>query len=282
MAEYPALPLWTDAYLADTHHLDDADRGRYDLILITLWRAPKQRIPDDDEWLARRFNRSVERVQAELRPIIMEFCATASGWITQKRLSREWKFVEKRVRQRRSAANSRWNKDKEPCGRTSERISARNAPTPTPTPPDSVTNGESSESRREGVQGERDSADAKAPASPSTRATRIPDDWQPSEAERAFAQQEGFSDAEIDRIASEFADYWRGEGGQRARKVRWGATFRNRIRHLVDTGSRRRSNGAAAGHDAPRNRSGPGSFARASARVLASAGDGGRRSATDK
>ena len=53
VAEFPALPLWTDAYLADTTHLTYAESGMYLAILMHMWRCPGCRIPNDQEWLAR-------------------------------------------------------------------------------------------------------------------------------------------------------------------------------------------------------------------------------------
>lgn len=76
MADYPAFPLWTDAYLADTMHLTDAEHGLYLLMLIHLWRTPKQRFPNDDQWLARKFGMTLEQVRTELRPLIKEFLST--------------------------------------------------------------------------------------------------------------------------------------------------------------------------------------------------------------
>ncbi len=134
MAEMPFFPLATDAFLADTDHLSDEETGRYVRLLIALWRAPQQRLPNDDAWLARKFKRTPEEVAAELRPLIVEFCQSDGNWITQKRITKEYKRATKAVNQRRDAANSRWLKEKQ----TSERIAAsygsRNAPTPIPTP----------------------------------------------------------------------------------------------------------------------------------------------------
>jgi uncharacterized protein YdaU (DUF1376 family) len=118
MAELPFFPMAIDAYLADTRHLDDAEHGRYHLILYELWRSPSQRLPNEDEWLARRFSRSVDRVVTELRPLIKEFCDCDGNWITQKRLSREFLRARKVTKQRSDAAKSLWRKKKQ----TSERI----------------------------------------------------------------------------------------------------------------------------------------------------------------
>lgn len=131
MAEFPAMPLWTDSYLADCGHLDDAETGRYLLILIHMWRAPDQRLPNDDAWLAHKFRRSVEDVRAQLRPIFDEFCQCNGNWITQKRLAREHAYVRGASEKQRARANSRWAKEKDLCRGNATRC---NAPTPTPTP----------------------------------------------------------------------------------------------------------------------------------------------------
>lgn len=133
MAEMPFFPLATDAFLADTDHLDDAERGRYLSILIALWRAPKQRLPNDDKWLAKKFKRDVERVQSELRPIILEFCQCDGNWITQKRLTKEFSRATKAVQQRRDAANARWLKEKQERERIAASHTFRKAIIPTPT-----------------------------------------------------------------------------------------------------------------------------------------------------
>ncbi len=115
MAEFPAMPVFTDAYLADCSHLTDAEHGRYFLLMMELWRAPNSRIPNDDAWLARKFNRSPARVKKELRPIIEEFCKNSGNWITQKRVKKEKTFLRNRQKQQSERAKSRWNKDKDTC-----------------------------------------------------------------------------------------------------------------------------------------------------------------------
>jgi uncharacterized protein YdaU (DUF1376 family) len=138
MAELPFFPLAIDAYLADCQHLTDAEHGRYLLILMELWRAPRQRMPNDDTWLARRFRRPIEAVQSELRPLVAEFCQCDGNWITQKRLSKEHARARGVTKQRSDAAKSLWRKKKAQSERISGEDTARIAPayepTPTPTP----------------------------------------------------------------------------------------------------------------------------------------------------
>jgi len=56
------------------------------------------------------------------------------------------------------------------------------------------------------------------------RGTRLPADWQPSPADRAFAQARGLDPGEI---ADQFADYWQPLTGAKAVKLDWSATYRN-------------------------------------------------------
>lgn len=112
MSDLPCLPLWVDAYEADTGHLTDVENGRYLKLLMLLWRSPECRIPDDDGWLARHMRRSIKAVQQELRPLIEEFCQTDGGFISQKRLRREWEKALVHREKKRSAANVRWDREK--------------------------------------------------------------------------------------------------------------------------------------------------------------------------
>jgi uncharacterized protein YdaU (DUF1376 family) len=135
MAQFPALPLFTDAYLADTEHLSDAEHGIYLRVLMVMWRSPGCRIPDDDEWIARRFRRDVETVRTLLRPVLREFCSSDGNWIIQKRLMREWKWCQKKSAANTVSAKSRWNKDKHVSERNANTHSERNAPYLHPTLP---------------------------------------------------------------------------------------------------------------------------------------------------
>lgn len=90
MAQFPCLPLWTDAWIADTAHLSRLERGTYMDLLVLMWRTPGCRVPNDNEWIAKHLRLTVHEVEMEVRNIINEFCQTDGNWITQKRLKREF------------------------------------------------------------------------------------------------------------------------------------------------------------------------------------------------
>jgi hypothetical protein len=56
------------------------------------------------------------------------------------------------------------------------------------------------------------------------RGTRLPDDWQPDEGQRAFALEQGL---DPDATARRFRNHWHAKPGKDGRKARWGATWEN-------------------------------------------------------
>lgn len=99
MAEFPALPLWTDAYLGDTTHLSTTEHGAYLLLLMVAWRSKDTRLPDDDKMLA-RYARCGAQQWRRLRPILEPFFVIENGFWWQRRLTDE----ASAVRQKRDAA----------------------------------------------------------------------------------------------------------------------------------------------------------------------------------
>lgn len=137
MAEFPALPLFTDSYMRDCWHLSDADHGRYLLLLILLWQSPQCRIPNDPSWVARKLRRTPEQYEKEIAPLVQEFLSSDGNWLTQKRLQKEFKYVAGATKKRADAAKSRWKKDKDKSNADAKEMQGTcglDAPTPTPTP----------------------------------------------------------------------------------------------------------------------------------------------------
>jgi uncharacterized protein YdaU (DUF1376 family) len=71
-----------------------------------------------------------------------------------------------------------------------------------------------------------------AKAAASARATRIPENWRMSDADKAFAAKNmpHWSSEQIRRAGEDFFDYYSSIGGEKARRVDWTATFRSWIR----------------------------------------------------
>lgn len=113
MAEFPALPLFTDAFIADTEHLTDAEVGIYTRILLLMWRSPDCRIPHDAKWCARKFRRDIPTFEREILPILKEFCTSSGNWWTQKRLAKEFKWVREKSAKNTESINKRWEKERE-------------------------------------------------------------------------------------------------------------------------------------------------------------------------
>jgi Helix-turn-helix domain len=95
----------------------------------------------------------------------------------------------------------------------------------------------------------------KKPRSSEPRAHRLPEDWQPSESDVAYAQGLGLDPV---RVAENFRDYWLAKGGDKARKTNWSLTWKSwcredkeRRRNLADPKVVPLRPAASAHHKAP-------------------------------
>lgn len=109
MAEFPALPLWTDAYLGDTTHLTTIEHGAYLLLLMSMWRSTDCALPDDDRLLA-RYARLTPAQWRRIKPVIMPFFRVAEGRVTQGRLTDERNVVRQHSKLQSNKAKRRWLK----------------------------------------------------------------------------------------------------------------------------------------------------------------------------
>jgi hypothetical protein len=67
----------------------------------------------------------------------------------------------------------------------------------------------------------------------SRQASHVPEDWNPSAQDRAYAEGQGLTPDEIDRRAEEFRDYWLAKSGPDALKRDWSAAWRTWVRREI-------------------------------------------------
>lgn len=114
------------------------------------------------------------------------------------------------------------------------------------------------------------------PLKDSSRGTRLPKDWQPSQASLQWAMTKFSLDLDqLREITAEFHDFWHAVPGKSALKLDWDGTWRNRVRNSAWKYKRKATNG-------PHRTTGPKSMAETFANLYAKgeelerqAGDGG-------
>lgn len=224
MAEFPSLPLWTDAFLGDTIHLNAEETGAYLMLLIVMWRTSDCALPDDDVKLA-RWARCSPRQWARIKPTILEFMTlTSAGW-EQKRLKDERRYVEdkrtKAAENGRASAlkrKGRHSTKRDASDIASDEQTVNETPTPTPTTHTHVSE-----------------EDKPLPQQPRKRGTRIAEDFIPvrpyPESVQSLVDQ--WPQGREWREFEQFRDYWltRTTG---ATKSDWDKTWHNRIRDQHD------------------------------------------------
>ena len=116
MSQAPSMPVFTDALIGDTTHLNMEEFGAYLMILFVTWRNNGQPLPDDDKRMARICRMSASK-WASVKPTIAEFFDLSEGVWRQKRLEKEWKYVteirELQSQKGKKSAQARALKNKE-------------------------------------------------------------------------------------------------------------------------------------------------------------------------
>lgn len=112
MAEFPAMPLWTDAYLADTTHLSTIEHGAYLLLMFAMWRTPDKRLPNNADLLA-RYCKLTKGQWDRIGPVLMPFFRVEADSITQGRLTDEANLVRQHSKKQSDKARARWLKNKD-------------------------------------------------------------------------------------------------------------------------------------------------------------------------
>jgi uncharacterized protein YdaU (DUF1376 family) len=116
VAQFPCLPLWTDAWVADTRHLRGPigrqKRGAYMDLLVEMWRTPGCKVPNDNGWLQDHLGADKDELREIIRPVVEEFCTIEGNWIVQRRLQKEFLRVHQQSERLSSLRKRRKNNHK--------------------------------------------------------------------------------------------------------------------------------------------------------------------------
>jgi uncharacterized protein YdaU (DUF1376 family) len=135
MAEFPALPLFTDAYLADTRHLTTLQHGAYLLMLMTAWRTSDCSLQHDDVYLARICGMDKRTWQSNKTTLLSFWRIGDDAKIRQGRLEDERNYVDQKRNKNSEAgkASALKRKNRDSTG-VQPNVNQTSTPTPTPTP----------------------------------------------------------------------------------------------------------------------------------------------------
>lgn len=103
MSKAPAMPMYWDAYLADTTHLTTEEHGAYMLLLAAMWRRNAW-VPDDDKDNARILGLTPakwRKIKARLMETVSGF-RIEDGKITQEKLQKTWEKTQEKIDKSRS------------------------------------------------------------------------------------------------------------------------------------------------------------------------------------
>jgi uncharacterized protein YdaU (DUF1376 family) len=214
LSQLPILPVFIEPWLADTGHLDHLDRGIYMDLLMLMWRTPNCRVPDDIDWISRKLRLFDEEKVKILKSLINEFCERNAGAIQQKRLLREYDFVQRKRHKNATNAKLRWNKEKSVCDGNANGMQHTLTPYTKYKIVDTIIG------RAE-------------PRSPK-KGTRLEASWVPSKEGLAMAVEK-LGEARAKEEIEKFRDYWTARTGAGATKLDWAATWRNWVRNAKGT-----------------------------------------------
>jgi hypothetical protein len=258
LRDFAFMPLDVRRLLTSSTWIDAADEPRLGHVLVCLWseswhQVPAASLPDNDRVLA-RFAMCDAKAWSKLRdkaiqgwircrdgrlyhPVVAEKALEA--W--QRKLDQRERTraaTEARERKRRERDEQRYvdRDDKRDDEREMQGDDLRNVVQGTGTGTGTV---EKEDSPAVNLDAQPEIGNS-THANRSARAHRIPETWEPDETSREYARSLGL---DPDRTAREFHNYWRAEGGQRARKVNWDLAFRNRCDQIADG---RRPSGAGS------------------------------------
>lgn len=105
------IPLFVDSYLKDTTHLSTEAHGAYLLLMMAAWVREGCSLPNNERRLAACAKMSVKDWRV-IAPDILELWTVDGDTIFQKRLRKEWHYVQDKSAKNKSNAQKRWQSER--------------------------------------------------------------------------------------------------------------------------------------------------------------------------
>jgi uncharacterized protein YdaU (DUF1376 family) len=91
------LPIWMDAFVRDTLHLEGDEVGAYFLILGAMWTSRDCSLPNDPRKLSRVCRCSMAKFKSRIGPAILQLLDVSNDIVFSQRLRKEAVFVQMSV-----------------------------------------------------------------------------------------------------------------------------------------------------------------------------------------
>lgn len=102
MSKPSHIPVFPDAYLRDNFRLTLEQHGLFFMLMMEAWNDPDCSLPDSEKELAKIAGITPAKFR-KISPEVLEKWTRDGGRIFQKRLRKEWEYVQQ-VRAKRAAA----------------------------------------------------------------------------------------------------------------------------------------------------------------------------------
>lgn len=101
------IPIFPDAYLRDNYRLSLEQHGLFLLLMFEAWNQPDCTLPDNDAELAAIAEISEAKFAKISGPVLARW-TREGGRIFQKRLRKEWEYVQAKSAKAKASAAQRW------------------------------------------------------------------------------------------------------------------------------------------------------------------------------
>lgn len=234
MSQAPSMPMYWDAYLADTTHLTTEEHGAYLLLLGAMWRR-NGTVPDDDRDNARIIGLTKGK-WLKIKQRLSDFLIYENDTISQKKLQKTWKKTQETIeKNRQNGAKGGRPKSKENNDLDkavgSDSVNPNDNPNVTIPEPEPYIKELSKDSYK--VPPKKPKGNASGKHAKRIEAEFGPD-WKLPEKYHCYASEQGLQDDGVKSEVQKFFRYWTGPDAKHPAKKDWFRTWQTWIDKSIE------------------------------------------------